>query len=610
MTHNIFNSHWSRFLAPNAPDPKTTKYRPDNKAVFASPFGPFPPTPTDLNVHELCFPPGTPLAEDYPLIINAATEESVTLHSFYARVCALSRVLRFDGPNPLDLARSPVDDKEDGEILGIFSRNHIHYPTVTHACFRAELVFGGISPASTPYELWWVLRKMQVTSIMCHETLLPVLNEAFKLGSGEGDSLPLKLVLDPRKIIVLSDDARLDTVSGYRTIESLIKQGEDMVERPWKLQGGNRMAYLFQSSGTSGLPKAMMITHRNACHSGIQTVVGSIQSSRYTEVEPLQPATTLGVIPMYHSYGMLLYILRINLAPITSIMLPKWDVELALKSIEKYKVGYLPLVPPQVRQLAQSPLTAKYDLSSVISASSGAAYLPSDVAYQLAKKLPQGGANPVSSGYGMSEALSIAGAPTPGIFGLAPVLPGMIGYLGCGIEGRVVDPETLQDVPQGSKGELWVRGLVVTPGYFKDAKATAELFTEPGWLRTGDLVIRDEHDRIHYLDRLKEMIKVKGLQVAATEVEDTLLGHPEGLVRDACVAGVDNGRGDGSLFVRAWIVLTPEGKKQGENAVAKKLHELIEGRLSRYKWLTGGIEVVDSVSSILSALAHVRILVR
>jgi 4-coumarate--CoA ligase len=112
---------------------------------------------------------------------------------------------------------------------------------------------------------------MQITSIMCHETLLPVLEEAFKLGSGEGDTLPLKLILDPKKVIVLSDDASLDVVSGHRTIESLVREGTKLPERPRKLLGGDRMAYLFQSSGTSGLPKAMMITHKNGAHSGIQT---------------------------------------------------------------------------------------------------------------------------------------------------------------------------------------------------------------------------------------------------------------------------------------------------------------------------------------------------
>jgi 4-coumarate--CoA ligase len=593
----ILKPHWSRYLGSDAPDPVKYKYLPHNEAVFSSPYGPFPPTPDDLNIHELCFPPNNPLPKDYPLFINAATEEVVTLHGFYARVCALARVLRYDGPNPLGLDKSPVDDKEDGEILALFSRNHLHYPMVAHACFRSELVFGGISPASTPYELWWVLRKMQITSIMCHETLLPVLEEALSLGSGEGDNLPLKLKLNPKKVIVLSDNAQLDTVSGHRTVESLVREGSNLPERRRKLLGGNRMAYLFQSSGTSGLPKAMMITHSNGYHSGIQTLITAVQAARFYGDEPLTPITMLGVIPMYHSYGMIIWILRVNMIKQTSIMLPKWDLELALKSIQKYRITHLPLVPPLVRQLAQSPLTEKYDLSSVVVASSGAAYLPPDVAYQLAKKLPQGAETPVPSGYGLSEAASIASPAAPGIFGLEPALPGMIGYLLPGMQARVVDPDTLKDVPKGEKGELWARGAVVTPGYFKDAKATADIFTEPGWLRTGDLVMRDERDRIHYLDRLKEMIKVKGLQVAATEVEDTLLDHPEGLVRDACVAGVDNGRGDGSLFVRAWVVLATEGKKQGEETVSKKLHQWVQGRLSRHKWLTGGIEVVDSVST-------------
>lgn len=603
MTHDIFRPHWSRYLGPTAPDPHTYKYKPHSEKVFTSPFGPFPPSPEDLNIHELCFPSQNPLPEDYPLFINAVTEETVTLHQFYARVCALARVLRHDGPNPLGLGKSPINDREDGEILGLFSRNHIHYPAIAHACFRSELVFGGISPASTPYELWWVLRKMQITSIMCHETLLPVLQEAFKLGSGESDELPLKLVLDPKKVLVLSDNAALDTVSGHRTIESLVRQGMQIPEKPRKLQGGDRMAYLFQSSGTSGLPKAMMITHKNGYHSGIQTLITAVQASRFAGIEPMAtPTRTLGVIPMYHSYGMILWILRVNLMQNTNILLPKWDIKGALESIQKYQITHLPLVPPLVRQLAQSDLTEKYDLTSVIGAGSGAAYLPPDVAYQLAKKLPQGAAMPIPSGYGLSEAASIASPTAPGIFGLEPALPGTIGYLLPGMQGRVVDPDTLQDVPKGEKGELWARGAVVTPGYFKDAKATADIFTEPGWLRTGDLVLRDEQDRIHYLDRLKEMIKVKGLQVAATEVEDMLLAHPEQLVRDACVAGVDNGRGDGSLFVRAWVVLTDEGKQQGEAAVAEKLDKWVKERLSRHKWLTGGIEAVDSVSCMVGRM--------
>lgn len=599
MTHDLLKQHWSRYIGPESPDPHTYKYNPQSGPVFSSPFGPLPPRPDDLNIHELCFPPGNPLPEDYPLFINAVTEEFVTLHSFFARVCALSLVFRQDGPNPLGLGRSPVDDKQDGEIMALFSQNHIHYPMVVHACFRSELVFGAISPGSTPYELWWVLRKMQITSLMCHETLLPVLSEALKLGSGESDNLPLKLKLDARKIIVLSDNPQLDAVSGHRTVESLVRQGMQLAERPRRLHGGHRLACLFQSSGTSGLPKAMMITHYNSVSSSLQAPICNVQAARFAGTTPLSaPITTLGMLPMYHSYGMVTSILRINHFRNTHILLPKWDVQLALHAIQKYKITTLPLVPPLVRHLALSPLLDTYDVSSVVSASSGAAHLPPDVAAQLAKRLPRYGAALIPSGYGLSEAASIAAPTAPGLFGLPPAGPGTIGYLFPGISARIVDPTTLSDVGVGEPGEFWVAGPVVTPGYFRDARATADLFAEPGWLRTGDLVRRDEHDRIYFVDRLKEMIKVKGLQVAATEVEDTLLQHPEGLVRDACVAGVDNGRGDGSSFVRAWVVLTEGGEKLGEEVVAAKLDVWVKQRLSRHKWLTGGVEAVDSVSSI------------
>jgi 4-coumarate--CoA ligase len=583
--------HWQKFIAPNAPDIHS-QYIAHDRPVFASPYGPFPTIDKDLNVHEYCFPPGKALPEDYDLFINAVTDERVTLHQFIDRVRSLARVLRYDGPGSLGLKKSPKDDTETGEILGLFSRNNIHYPMLAHACFRAELVFGGISPGSTPFELWHVLRKMQITSLVCHEALLPVVEEASKLG--KGPSGELQLVLDPGKIVVLSDNPSLDKVRTHRTVESLVREGSKLPEPQRKLLGGDKLCYLFQSSGTSGLPKAMMISHKNAIHSGMQGMITATQTARFAEVEPLTHQTVLGVVPAYHSYGMILWILRLGLQPSTNIMMAKWDLELALQSIQKYRITMLPIVPPIVRQLAQSPLTEKYDLSSLQAVASGAAYLPPDVAYQLAEKLPNKA--PIPSGYGLSEAASVASPIMEGLFGLKASEPGTIGFLLPGIEGRVVDPDTLKEVPKGAKGELWAKGNVVCMGYFRDPKATAEIFPEPGWLRTGDLVMRDAEDRIHYLDRLKEMIKVKGLQVAATEVEDTLLDHPEKLVVDACVAGVNNDRGDGSLFVRAWIVLSPNGKSQNEEIVTAKLNAWVESRLSKHKHLTGGIEVVDAVS--------------
>ena len=594
---DIFKPDHTRFISPWAPHPKHDKARPQPGPVYSSPWGPFPATPYDLNVHSLCFPSDNPLPPDYDLFINAATEEKLTLHSFYERTKALARTLHHEGRNPLGLVPSPTDDTEDGDILGLFSRNHIHYSTLAHACFRAEIVFGLISPASTPYELWSLLRKMAVTGMIVHEELLPVLREAVKLGDGAAED-GKKLRLDLRKVVVLADDPSKDIVDGFVTVESLIRLGTTLPEPTRKLVGGDKLAYLFQSSGTSGPPKAMMVTHRNAVHSAMQTMIVATQTARFLGTQPLAPQRVLAAVPSYHSYGMILWILRINLQQFTNILLPKWDLELALQSIQKYKITHLPLVPPLVRQLAQSPLTEKYVLGSVISCTSGAAYLPNDVAYALAAKLPQGAKTPVLTGLGMSEAASVCGAMPLPCFGLTTSVPGTLGYLFPGMQARFVDPETCRDVKRGETGELWVRGPVVIPGYFKEAKANKETFTEPGWLRSGDIMRMDEHGRFVYVERMKEMIKVKGLQVAATEVEDLLLVHPEGLVRDACVAGVDNGRGDGSVFVRAWVVLSNAGKKEGPEVLEEKLKGWIEGRLSRHKWLTGGVEVVDSVSTV------------
>lgn len=270
----------SRFIGPQSTDLRS-KYQPTNDHVFRSPWGPFPEVPEDLNVHEFCFPPNEPLQPDYDLFIDGHTGSAVTLHQFYDRVCALSRALRYDGPNPLNLGRSPIDDRDDGEILGIFSRNHICWPLLSHSCFRAELVFGGISPGSTPFELYHVMCKMQITSIVVHESLLPVLQETIKLAPGMQNASPLPFSLDTRKIIVLSDSPDLDTVFGYTTLEALVRQGQKMPEQKRKLKGGSKLCYLFQSSGTSGLPKAMMITHKNAIYCGMQGMITGPQTAEF-----------------------------------------------------------------------------------------------------------------------------------------------------------------------------------------------------------------------------------------------------------------------------------------------------------------------------------------
>ena len=271
----------ARYIGPENPDVHS-KYQPTDNHIFRSPYGPFPKVDQDLNVHEFCFPPDQPLhTPDYDLFINGHTGKAVTLHQFYARVCALARVLRHDGPNPMNLGKSPVNDREDGEILGIFARNSPSWPLVSHSCFRAELEFGGISPNSTPYELFHVMRKMQITSMIVQESLVPVLQETIRSAPTMRDPKGLQFVLDPKKIIVIADDESVDTVAGYRTLESLVRQGERLPEQKRKLKGGQNLCFLFQSSGTSGMPKAMMITHKNAVHTAKQGMITAIRTAQF-----------------------------------------------------------------------------------------------------------------------------------------------------------------------------------------------------------------------------------------------------------------------------------------------------------------------------------------
>lgn len=193
--------------------------------------------------------------------------------------------------------------------------------------------------------------------------------------------------------------------------------------------------------------------------------------------------------------------------------------------------------------------------------------------------------------------------------------PGSTGMLMPGIEARIVrDDGTLASLNE--PGELWLKGENVVPGYWRNEKATRETFVD-GWLRTGDRFRVDEDgqflsvfplscvfcgERSHWFvrsfqERLKDILKVSGSQVSPTEIENAVFASPDRLVSDVAVAGVSGGRTSDEKVPRAWIVLSDEGRRWGEQAVIQALHSWIQKSLSKYKWLRGGIEVVDEVSA-------------
>jgi 4-coumarate--CoA ligase len=251
------------------------------------------------------------------------------------------------------------------------------------------------------------------------------------------------------------------------------------------------------------------------------------------------------------------------------------------KKMEEYKANEMHIVPPVAIALVNSPNLAKYDLSSVRAINVAAAPLKESLQSALREKFP---GVPITQMYGSTEG---TGAITAQNFDTEET-NGSVGKLLSGIDGRVVDPATKKDVQTGEEGELWVRGPNIMMGYHNNQAATRDAF-EDNWLRTGDLVKADEKGNIWVVDRLKEMIKYKGFQVAPSELEDLLMAHP--LVADAGVTSIYSDAEATELPI-AYVALMPQKAAARLDEIRQALDDIrswADGKVAGYKKLRGGV---------------------
>jgi acyl-CoA synthetase (AMP-forming)/AMP-acid ligase II len=281
--------------------------------------------------------------------------------------------------------------------------------------------------------------------------------------------------------------------------------------------GSDEVAVLLSSSGTTGLPKTVMLTHHS--------LVGALCSFRGPE--PVSPNdVVLAVLPFCHVAGMQVVLNHGLSSGATVVTLPRFELEAFLDTIERYRVTRVVVAPPIVLALAKHPLVDQYDLSSLRVLASGAAPLGREVARAAAQRL---GCR-IKQGYGMTESVAVCMAPDDG-----PDRPESIGPPLPGVQCRVIDRATGLDVPREQAGELLVRSPAQMRGYLGNEVATRETIDAGGWLHTGDIVRVDPDGWFHVVDRAKELIKVNGRQVSPAEIEHVLLTHPA--VADAAVIG-------------------------------------------------------------------------
>jgi len=266
-------------------------------------------------------------------------------------------------------------------------------------------------------------------------------------------------------------------------------------------------------------------------------------------------------------------------------MLPAFSMESMLQTVQDYKLEEMLLVPPiLIRMVRDEKTVSKYDLSSLQRFSSGAAPLSAEILELLQRRFPGTG---FKQGYGMTESCSCIAAHPPDKYDYKYAF--RVGTIVASTEVKLVDPETGKECGLNEPGEIWARGPQIVMGYLNNKKATEETFDKDGFLHTGDIGSIDEEGLITITDRLKEMIKVKGIGVAPAELEDLLLGHPD--VEDVAVLGIpDDYAGERP---KAYVVLQ-ESKRSDPESVGKALIKYVQDKKVRHKWVTE-IEVIDEI---------------
>jgi len=436
-----------------------------------------------------------------------------------------------------------------GDVVGIMAPNIPEYAVVFHGVASAGGTVTSVNPTYGAEETRYQLLDAGAQILVTVPMFLDTAKEAVA-----GTSV--------REILVLGD-LPADAGPGVTSFESLLS-GSPLA--PVAVDPDDVVALPY-SSGTTGLPKGVMLTHRNL-------VANLVQIEDHLAMD--EHEVMMAVLPFFHIYGMQIIMNDGLSRGATLVTMPRFDLVQYLALVQEHRATRLFVVPPMVLALARQPIVDDYDLSSVKTLFSGAAPLGGELAEEAHRRI---GA-PAVQGYGMTEM-----SPASHACRLDDDRPGSIGILVASTEARVVDPSTGEDLDVDEDGEIWVRGPQVMPGYLNNPAATASTIDPEGWLHTGDIGHVDAEGYWYIVDRLKELIKVKGFQVPPAELEALLLTHPA--VADCAVIGIpDDEAGE---IPKAFVA-----RKPGAECSAADIQEFVAGHVAHYKQVRV-VEFVDTI---------------
>ncbi|KAM3450179.1 hypothetical protein MY3296_006288 [Beauveria thailandica] len=468
-----------------------------------------------------------------------------------------------------------------GDVVALISPNAVTYPVCFHGVMRAGGVPAVSAPGATETEMRHALRTARARFVMCApgQTLKMVREAARKEGVSE------------ERVFWFADDdeeEEEDMEQGGRWctgLSELVQEGKRLMEEDEDDEGGMRAvglpsgktsaettAFLCFSSGTTGLPKAVIISHANIIAQCLQLNLAYTHSGM-----------ALGLLPFYHISGLVRSLVHCLVSNTSIAVVPRFTMPALLSAISTHRVAEVNVVPPILIRLAHDPTVDDYDLGCVERWATGAAPVSPEVLARLARRFPGTG---FKQGYGMTETTACVTTHPPHLYGFEHGRS--VGTLVAGTVIKVVNEDGVA-VGVGERGEIRVKGPQIVPGYFDNPAATAAAFDPDGFLRTGDegSVAPDGQLTIH--DRIKEMIKVKGAQVAPAELEDLLLGHP--CVADAAVVGVPDDYAGERPF--AFVVLRP-GRGVAPDEAPRRLVRHVKDARARDKWLAG-VRVVEAI---------------